>query len=118
MTEYNAYLTYEEYKELGGIVSESAFAMLERKSHRLIDAWTQERIKHMDSVPEEVKETMTYMINRLGTAEEEGGERLTSFSNGKVSMSFDTSKTIEQEMCDNVMMTLPKYLIYRGAVGH
>lgn len=118
MTEYNAYLTYEEYKELGGIVSESAFVMLERKAHRLIDAWTQERIKHMDSVPEEVKEAMTYMINRLGTAEEEGGERLTSFSNGKVSMSFDTSKTVEQEMCDNVMMTLPKYLIYRGVVGH
>lgn len=118
MAKYNAYLAYEEYKELGGIVSESAFALLERKSHRLIDAWTQERIKHMDSVPVEVKEAMAYMINRLGSAEEEGGERLTSFSNGKVSMSFDTSKTVEQEMCDNVMMTLPKYLIYRGAVGH
>ena len=26
--------------------------------------------------------------------------------------------TYEQEMCDNVMMTLPKYLIYRGVVGH
>ena len=115
MAEYNAYLTYEEYKELGGIVPITAFALLERKSHRLIEAWTQERIKRMDSRPEEVKEAM---INRLGTAEEEGGERLTSFSNGKVSMSFDTSKTIEQEMCDNVMMTLPKYLIYRGAVGH
>ena len=118
MAEYNAYLTYEEYKELGGIVPITAFALLERKAHRLIDAWTQERIKHIDSVPEEVKEAMTYMINRLGTAEEEGSERLTSFSNGKVSMSFDTSKTVEQEMCDNVMMTLPKYLIYRGAVGH
>ena len=59
------YLTYEEYKALGGTLSEMPFNLLEFEARKKIDNRTQNRIKYMVSKPEEVKLCVNAMINTL-----------------------------------------------------
>lgn len=59
------YLTYEEYKGLGGALSEMPFNLLEFEVRKRIDNRTQNRIKNMSSKPEEVKLCVNAMINTL-----------------------------------------------------
>ena len=59
------YLTYEEYKALGGTQSEMPFNLLEFEARKKIDNRTQNRIKYMNSKPEEVKLCVNTMINTL-----------------------------------------------------
>lgn len=59
------YLTYEEYKGLGGTLSEMPFNLLEFETRKRIDNRTQNRIKNMSSKPEEVKLCVNAMINTL-----------------------------------------------------
>lgn len=60
------YLTYEEYKGLGGTLSEMPFNILEFEARKRIDNRTQNRIKYMSSKPQEVKLCVNAMINTLG----------------------------------------------------
>ena len=59
------YLTYDEYKALGGTLSEMPFNLLEFEARKKIDNRTQNRIKYMVSKPEEVKLCVNAMINTL-----------------------------------------------------
>lgn len=59
------YLTYEEYKGLGGTLSEMPFNILEFEARKRIDNRTQNRIKYMNSKPDEVKLCVNAMINTL-----------------------------------------------------
>lgn len=59
------YLTYEEYKGLGGTLSEMPFKLLEFETRKRIDNRTQNRINNMSSKPEEVKLCVNAMINIL-----------------------------------------------------
>ena len=59
------YLTYEEYKGLGGTLSEMPFNILEFEVRKRIDNRTQNRIKYMESKPSEVKLCVNAMINTL-----------------------------------------------------
>ena len=59
------YLTYEEYNLLGGTLSEMPFNILEFEARKKIDNRTQNRIKHMDNKPNEVKLCTNAMINTL-----------------------------------------------------
>lgn len=59
------YLTYEEYKGLGGTLSEMPFNILEFETRKRIDNRTQNRIKCMSSKPEEIKLCVNAMINTL-----------------------------------------------------
>ena len=59
------YLTYEEYKGLGGTRSEMPFNLLEFEARKKIDNRTQNRIKYMNSKPNEVKLCVNAMINTL-----------------------------------------------------
>lgn len=51
------YLTYEEYKALGGTLDLMPFNLLEFETRRKIDIRTQNRLKNVDSkdIPQEVK---------------------------------------------------------------
>ena len=60
------YLTYEEYKGLGGTLSEMPFNILEFETRKRIDNRTQNRIKYMSSKPQDVKLCVNAMINTLG----------------------------------------------------
>ena len=61
------YLTYEEYKALGGTLDLSPFNLLEFESRRQIDLRTQQRLKGIqyENVPEEVKLCMFQLIKTI-----------------------------------------------------
>ena len=104
------YITFEEYKALGGVVEASAFSTLCRKANRLLDMWTLDRCKHLTTIPSEVKECLTEMINTMSGWEY--GNDVTSFSNGKVSIAFDTKNTREQSLYNDIALVyLPVSLI-------
>ena len=59
------YLTYEEYTGLGGALSVMPINLLEFETRKSIDNRTQNRIKYMNSKPDEVKLCVNAMINTL-----------------------------------------------------
>ena len=59
------YLTYEEFMTLGGTISQMPFNLLEFEARKKIDNRTQNRIKYMNSKPEEIKLCVNAMINTL-----------------------------------------------------
>ena len=58
-----AYLTYEEYEDFGGTLTEQEFPMAEFKARKMIDYWTDCRVQNMASVPEAVKRSMMQVIS-------------------------------------------------------
>ena len=58
-----AYLTYDEYEEFGGTLTEQEFPMAEFKARKMIDYWTDCRVQNMASVPEAVKRSMMQVIS-------------------------------------------------------
>ncbi len=67
------YLTYEEYKGLGGTLDLTPFNILEFQARRMIDIRTQNRIQ--DDIPQEVKMCTFNLINSI--------EKYASVSNSK-----------------------------------
>lgn len=61
----NQYLSYEEYAILGGTLEEVPFNELEYECRRIIDSRTQNRLKEVEEIPEEVKLLENKMINTL-----------------------------------------------------
>ena len=61
------YLTYEEYRTLGGTLDLTSFNLLEFESRRKIDIRTQNRLKNISSndLPQEVKLCIYKMINSI-----------------------------------------------------
>ena len=61
------YLTYEEYRALGGTLDLAPFNLLEFEARRRIDIRTQNRLKEIDSIniPQEVKLCEYKMINSI-----------------------------------------------------
>ena len=51
----NQYLSYEEYKSLGGTLGEMPFNILELKARQIINERTQNRLKDVKKIPQEVK---------------------------------------------------------------
>jgi hypothetical protein len=58
------YLTYEEYKVLGGTLDLMPFNVSEYEIRRMIDIRTQNRLKNV-TIPEEVKMCENRMINSI-----------------------------------------------------
>lgn len=59
----NQYLTYEEYKSLGGTLGEMPFNILELKARQVINERTQNRLKNVKDIPVEVKVCVYHLIN-------------------------------------------------------
>lgn len=59
------YLTYEEYKGLGGTLDQMPFNVLEYEVRRKIDIRTQNRLKKLEEIPQEVKMCENKMINSI-----------------------------------------------------
>lgn len=61
------YLTYNEYRLLGGTLQETPFNLLEFEARRMIDINTQNRLKEADSeqIPQEVKLCEYNLINTI-----------------------------------------------------
>ena len=59
----NQYLTYEEYKSLGGTLGEMPFNILEFKCRKIIDKLTFNRLTNLKTQIQEVKMCIYDMIN-------------------------------------------------------
>lgn len=61
----NQYLSYEEYKSLGGTLGEMPFNILELKAQQIINERTQNRLKNIEEIPQEVKICVYDLINTM-----------------------------------------------------
>lgn len=61
------YLTYAEYKSLGGTLEETPFNILELEAQKSIDKYTTGKLKELDSQINEVKVCTFRLINLLNT---------------------------------------------------
>ena len=105
------YLSFQEYVELGGTVSESAFPNLLKQAQRKLDNFTHDRIKKLTTIPAEVKELLTLYIDKISSGGK--GDNLASYSNGTESFSYrdKTPEEVEQEYYRMAVVYLPIDLI-------
>ena len=59
------YLTYEEYRSLGGTLDLTSFNLLEFEARRQIDIRTFNRLKNAEEIPQEVKICENALINSI-----------------------------------------------------
>ena len=97
------YLTYEEYRALGGTLTLTPFNLLEFEARRQIDIRTFNRVKELDSenIPQEVKMCMFQLINSLNgymsSASENGGSKnIASENTDGYSVSYVSSTQISE----------------------
>lgn len=125
------YLTYNEYKSLGGNLDETPFNLLEFEAQRKIDEKTQWRLKNVENIPQEVKMCVLSLINNLQTYISESNnisnKNIASESVGSYSVSYATGSQIQEiikskniELNDIIMTYLTgvivnnEHLVYLG----
>lgn len=95
------YLTFGEYRELGGALDEKSFAVAEPRAEMLLDGWTLNRLKSERVVADleqmgeyrKVKVAMAWLVDQMQGIEKarkakSEGTEVTSFNNGVNSFSF------------------------------
>lgn len=92
------YLTYTEYKALGGSLDMTPFNLLEFEARRKIGERTLNRIKGIKEIPQEIKMCMFALINSLGSysSESSNNKNIASESVGSYSVSYVTGGTIQE----------------------
>ena len=107
----NQYLSYEEYKSLGGTLGEMPFNILELKARQIINERTQNRLKNIEEIPQEVKICVYDLINTMNkynlsnnsTSSNVSSENIDGYS---VTYKSGTELTEEQKkQYDDVMET-------------
>ena len=107
----NQYLTYEEYKSLGGTLGEMPFNILELKAQQIINERTQNRLKNVEKIPQEVKICVYDLINTMNkynlsdnsTSSNVSSENTDGYS---VTYKSGTEMTTEQKaQLEDVMLT-------------
>lgn len=117
---FQAYITYTEYKELGGAVSETNFPNYERKAQRFIDYITFDRIKKLTTVPDEVKEVITEFIDRYfnfdTNVKNSDSNNLSQYSNGVETFTYrrQTESSLNSDLYNLAISWLPDYLTCRS----
>lgn len=126
----NQYLSYEEYKSLGGALGEMPFNILELKARQVINERTQNRLKDIEEIPQEVKicvydliQTMNkYNMSNNSTSSNISSENTDGYS---VTYKSGTEMTAEQKVqCEDIMLTdlygvivNDEAILYLGANG-
>lgn len=92
------YLTYEEYRALGGTLAETPFNILEFEARKQIDLRTQNRLKGQ-TIPDEVKLCDYHLINKIDeyskTIESSNGNIASETLDG-YSISYGTASQISE----------------------
>lgn len=93
------YLTYQEYKALGGALSLTPFNILEFEARRKIDVITHNRLVNGENIPEQVKMCEYSIIDKILKVYDENINRgKNSESVGSYSVSYsDVQKIIEDK---------------------
>ena len=82
------YLTYEEYRSLGGTLDLTPFNLLEFEARRKVDTRTQNRLKNEETIPQEVKLCIYNLIGTLETYINKQNRNVQSESVGEYSVSY------------------------------
>ena len=92
------YLTYNEYRTLGGTLDLTPFNLLEYEARRKIDERTLGRLKNILEIPQEVKMCMYSLISSLNnySNENSNNKNIASESVGSYSVSYVTGGTIQE----------------------
>lgn len=61
------YLTYEEYRLLGGTLDITPFNLLEFEARKQIDLRTQSRLKNVEDIPQDVKLCVYHLIEKINS---------------------------------------------------
>ena len=116
-----AYLTYEEYLDLSGkITDEDVFDKELRKAQHLLDYITFNRIQFLPEIPECVKDTLVEFIDKTVQVESGSGEavdaNISSYSNTVEKITYKISSDTEKsaELKQLAYRYLPDYLTARG----
>lgn len=102
----NQYLEYEEYKELGGNLSEMSFNLLEYRAEKQIDELTFGRFRKLTDYPIELKMCINELITELKKYNESGNK--TSENVEKYSVTYD--KPITSEKNKSLKSIIKEYL--------
>ena len=129
--EFNGqYLTYDEYKALGGSLDQTPFNLLEYEARKKIDERTQKRLVGVEFIPQEVKTCVFELIDTLQSyiSKKNNNKNIASESVGSYSVSYvspseirEIIKTKNAELDDIIMTDLygvivnNEHIIYAGA---
>lgn len=90
-----AYLTYDEYEQMGGQLSEAAFSALEFRASKAVDTLTHGRVMNEQPVRTAVKQAVYALIGTMHMDDENasayGGRDVQSMSNDGVSVTFSAA---------------------------
>ena len=93
-----AYLTYDEYEQMGGQLSEAAFSTLEFRASKALDALTHGRVMNEQPVRKAVKQAVYALIGTMHMDDENanayGGRDVQSMSNDGVSVTFSAAAAL------------------------
>ena len=107
----NQYLSYEEYKSLGGTLGEMPFNILELKARQIINERTQNRLKNTKEMPQEVKICVYDLINTMNKynlSDNSTSSNISSENTDGYSVTYKsgTEMTTEQKaQLEDVMLT-------------
>ena len=107
----NQYLTYEEYKSLGGTLGEMPFNILELKAQQIINERTQNRLKDVEKIPQEVKicvYDLIQIINKYNNSNNSTSSNISSENIDGYSVSYKSGTELTEEQkkqYDEVMET-------------
>lgn len=93
------YLAYNEYRALGGNLNITPFNLLEFEARRIIDNKTQQRLKGVENLPQEVKMCVFNLINTIdnySSINNENNRGIASESVGSYSVSYVTGNQIAE----------------------
>ena len=99
MEDSEKYLTYQEYRSMGGTLDLMPFNLLEFEAKRKIDERTQDRLKNVDSLPLEVKMCMLRLIGLMFTYTkelEQSSKGITSENIDGYSVSYITGNQVSE----------------------
>ena len=92
------YLTYNEYKALGGNLDITPFNLLEYEARKIIDNRTLQRLKGINQIPQEVKMCMFSLVNTINgyANKSQNNKNISSESVGSYSVSYTTGTQIQE----------------------
>ena len=93
------YLTYDEYKALGGTINQTPFNLLEFEARRKIEERTFGRLKNVEKKPQEVKMCVFALINSISgysSCVSSNNKNVASESIDGYSVSYVTGGTLQE----------------------
>ena len=91
----NQYLTYDEYKKLGGNLSEMPFNSLEYRAEKQVDELTSNRFRKISNYPIELKLCVNELMTEIKKYNETGNK--SSETVGSYSVNYDKEITSERQ---------------------